>query len=339
MKELTFLSRLFLNFLDKDRKLDYVAIAVLGGWPIWLAWYLDLHRSYEVDGVTYIGYLDKHNFWPLFFVLPAALWTIRWAFGLIATMNTISMPSVPPGIIQLLKTQEAKEAVYQAMRTWMSAPRFMGSVLIVSVSIQVADLTELASMYITEQAIRPGEFDWSLMYRIGIVSKGTNLIMVVSAYLVQFAITTIGVFGVVFLLAHNLFFLSRVYQRSRTPAGEEDNYIAIDLDDVNKCFGFRAANDSFNTQVIALIVGGSVVLISRFSSVNTAEQGIKMADIMQWPMNLPQISFFPDIGQWLLAIFWLVALGIVSLPAIVKLLPRLPIGDKRTDLTITSYLR
>ncbi len=146
MKDLTFLSRLFLNFLDKDRKLDYVAIAVLGGWPILLAWYLELHRSYEVDGVTYIGYLDKHNFWPLFFVLPMTLWTIRWAFGLIATMNTISLPPTPPGIIQLLKTEDAKEEAYHAMRTLMSAPRFIGSVLILSVSIQVADLTVLVRM-------------------------------------------------------------------------------------------------------------------------------------------------------------------------------------------------
>ncbi len=62
MNEQAFLSSVFLNFLDKKRKLDYLALAVLGGWPILLAWYLNLHTSYEVGGVTYIGYLDKHNF-------------------------------------------------------------------------------------------------------------------------------------------------------------------------------------------------------------------------------------------------------------------------------------
>ena len=62
MKKRKFLSQLFLNFVDKTRKLDYAALAILGGWPILLAWFLGLHTSYTVDGVTYLGYLDKINF-------------------------------------------------------------------------------------------------------------------------------------------------------------------------------------------------------------------------------------------------------------------------------------
>lgn len=338
MKEYKFLSQLFLNFVDKDRKLDYVGLVVIGGWPIGLAWFLGLHTSYTVDGVIYLGYLDKINFWPMLFALPAALWALRWAFGLMAPLNSETLPTPPPGIVQLLRTQEAKEAVYQAMRSWMSSVKAMATVLIISIAIQIADLRELVGVFISDQAVRSGEFDWSVMYQIGIVSKQVNVIFNFFAYLTQFAITTIGVFGVAYLLSHNLFFLSRVYQRRLVPKGKEEHYISIELEDVNKCFGFRAANDAFNTQIIVITVAGFFVLMSRFSNVFITEENISIGDILQWPINLPITSFFPDIAQLLLAIGWFAALAIVSLPAVVKLLPRLPLGGNPPDLTITNYL-
>jgi len=339
MREYGFLSRVFLNFVDKNRKIDYIATALIAGWPILLAWYLGLHKSHELDGTIYIGYLDKNNFWPMVFLIPVSLWAVRWAFGRIAPITEPNLPAQPPGIIQLLHTKQAKDTVYHAMRSWMSSPKNMGSVLLVALAIQFIDMSELIGVYFIDQVARPGELDWSVMYKIGIVGKWTNFVFVVFAYIVQFMITVLGVYGVTFLLSHNLFFLSRIYQRSRTPAGEEDNYIAIDLNDVNKCFGFRAANDAFNTQVIALILGGAMVLVSRFPNSYTADGGVRLGDLLRWPMTIPETFFFPDIGQILLAIGWFAGLTIVSLPAIVKLLPRVPMGGKPPDLTITHYLR
>jgi len=54
--------------------------------------------------------------------------------------------------------------------------------------------------------------------------------------------------------------------------------------------------------------------------------------------SIAEMTFFPDIGQTLLAIGWFLTLLIVSSPALVKLLPRLP-GGGLSELSIGVYLR
>lgn len=333
------MSSLFYRMMDKSSRIDYVWLFAVGFLPIMIAWFLGLHVSYPAEEGTYIGYFDKHNFWPLAFVTPATLWLIRQIFNRVAPLHSSVLPRKPPAIINLLRTEVSKKIVYAEMRTWLSSPKVMGSVIVISLAIQVLDLRELVVVFITEGPIRQSELDWTVMYRLGFVDKAANMMLVVSAYIVQFLITFLGVFCVVFCISHNLFFLNRIYQRRKVAPGQEDNYISIDLDDLNKCFGFRIANDSFNTQVVALIIGGLVVLISRFASVQNIESEFRLDEMAQWSSKLGQATLFPDMGQVLLGIFWLVALGIISLPAMVKLLPRLPIGEKITDLTITEYLR
>lgn len=176
------------------------------------------------------------------------------------------------------------------------------------------------------------------MYQVGLISKETNALFNVSAYLTQFSITTLGIWGMSFLIAHNLFFLSRIYQRSRVKSEEIKNFITLDLEDVNRCFGFRAANDGFNTQVIALSIAGIVILMSRFANVTGFENQLTLEALMLGSADL-QIDVFPDIGQSLLAVGWGVAVGIVTLPALVKLTPRLPVVGALSELSIDTYLR
>jgi hypothetical protein len=94
-------------------------------------------------------------------------------------------------------------------------------------------------------------------------------------------------------LSHNLFFLSRIYQLSKVKAGTESQYIVIDLDDVNKCFGFRAANSAFNIQVLALIFFGLPILNSRFTSIYQGSEGIQLTQLMSWPLELPPRTVNP----------------------------------------------
>jgi len=126
----------------------------------------------------------------------------------------------------------------------------------------------------------------------------------------------------ILMLRHNLFFLARVYQRRRVIPGEESFYVHIDLDDTEKCFGFRPANDAFNVQVLGLAIAGVLILITRFANVS-ADSGL-----------------FPDAGQWLAILVWLAALAIISLPILVKLLPRLPSqGAAEAAASLVGYLR
>jgi|TARA_B100000315_G_scaffold204080_1_gene197308 hypothetical protein len=340
MGSLPFLSRLVLHILDRRRRWDYVWLSALALLPILVAVSIGAHKSQSAGEYVYVGYFDKPNFWPFIVVLPLVLWTIRRVFRPVASIDTETLnEKEPPAIIQLFPRQSARQEVYLEMRKWMADARLMGTVLGLSLMIQIADVWELATVYWGDGPIRPEEMDWSVVYQTGTVSKGMNLMLVLPAYLVQFVITTLGVFCIVYLLWHNLFFLSRVYSRSLVQKGEEHRYIEIDLDDVNKCFGFRLANDAFNIQIIALIIGGLVILLSRFSNTHVGERGLQSDDLLRWPPVVFDSTVFPDVGQWLLGMFWLVGLAIVSLPAIVKLLPRLPFGARPSDLSITTYLR
>lgn len=238
----------------------------------------------------------------------------------------------------LFRSNPSRQHVYELLRDWMSSPKIMGWALAISIGIQIADLQALVSIYLADSPVEVAELDWSVMYLAGVVSKTTNALFCVAAYCIQFLITTAGIFGIAYLTAHNLFFINRIYQRSRVKPGDEANYITLDLEDVNQCFGFRAANNAFNTQVVGLAIAGIIILTSRFSNVTAVDNSVGLADMFRWS-TLSQMTFFPDIGQTLLAIGWFLTLFIVSSPALVKLIPRLPRVGTLKELSIDSYLK
>jgi hypothetical protein len=128
-----------------------------------------------------------------------------------------------------------------------------------------------------------------------------------------------------------------IYQRQRTREGNFGNYFQIDVNDVNRCFGFRVANEAFNTQVKALMIAGAAMFLSRYAHAKHTDAS--NIDLSNWRQVLPDFSF-PLTGQWLMALFWLIALLIVAMPAFVKLLPRMPNrGSNLINLSVETYLR
>ena len=331
------LSRMTLILLDKSRKWDYLVLGLFCLIPSIFAILIGTGDTVEVNGVTYIGWFDKYNFWPFVVVQPLGLWLLRTMFARVAYIVPESVPEPPPPLVLLFRASPSPQYAYSLLREWLISPKIMGGTLLVSLFIQVLDLTELISIYQFDAPVRAAELDWSVMYQAGITSKLANGLFCVSAYLTQFTITTLGVWGVAFLTAHNLFFLKSIYQRGRVEPGKECNYITLDLDDVNRCFGFRVANDSFNTQVISLTIAGITILMSRFSSVTGVEESVSLKAILA---GAPvEITLFPDIGQVILAICWIAGLIIITSPALVKLAPRLPFLGAVPELTIDTYLR
>lgn len=327
-----------LSLLDSTRKWDYLLLAALCAVPSIIAYVIGTAETVTVDGLTYVGWFDKVNFWPFVIVQPLGLWTLRTAFKRVAHITPEVMPDDPPPLVQLFRDTDSPQRVYSLMRDWLSSVKVMGGALLVSVFIQVADLWELVNVYLGGQSARVSELDWSVMYQAGIVDQTTNAIFCGFAYLTQFTITTLGIWGMAFLTAHNLFFLDRIYQRSQVGPEAMGDYITLDLEDVNRCFGFRVANDGFNTQVIALCIAGVVILMSRFANVSAVGGLITLDQLMGGDFGAG-LNFFPDIGQVLLAIGWAVALCIIALPALVKLKPRIPGLGGLSGLSIDGYLR
>ena len=325
--------------LDCRRKVDYVCLAIYCSIPSILAWYMGAGSTLEHEGVLYVGWFDKYNFWPFCFVIPLALFQLRLVFRRVAQITPEQIPEDrPPPLLQLFRLTSDKQKVYEMMRNRLATPAVMGLALLTAIGINVADISELAGVYLFDNPVRSGEFDWSVMYQAGVMSKAGNAMFCVSAYVMQFIITTLGIWGMAFLVAHNLFFLERIYQRSRVTAGDEEGYITLDLDDVNRCFGFRAANDGFNTQVIALSIAGVIILMSRFANVGNMEDTVRLDELIMGA-NSVSLNLFPDIGQIMLAFGWVIALFIITGPALVKLTPRLPYLGKVPELTIDTYLR
>lgn len=331
------LSQLTLALLDRSRKWDYVLLSAICLIPSLLALYMGIGSAVEVDGLIYVGWFEKYNFWPFVVVQPLGLWLMRASFARVANIVPEVVPDPPPPLVLLFRSNSSQQRPYELMRDWLSAPKVMGATLLVSLLIQVIDLSELFAVYQFNAPVRASELDWSVMYQAGVVSKAGNVLFCATAYFTQFLITTLGLWGVAFLAAHNLFFLDRIYQRSRVKAGHFIDHITLDLDDVNRCFGFRVANDGFNTQVFALVIGGVVILMSRFANVTGVEGLGNLEEIFRGTSQI-QITFFPDAGQIILALAWIAGLLIITLPALVKLLPRLPFFGAVSHLSIDSYL-
>ncbi len=333
------LSRLTLAMLDSERKLDYLWLGIYCAIPSILAFIFGAGRTVEVAGVVYLGWFDKYNFWPFVFVIPLTLFLLRAVFRRVAQITPAELPEQrPPPLVALFRLHPDKQKVYEIMRDALSSPKIMGGALVTAILINVADVSELVGVYLFDNPVRAGEFDWSVMYQAGVMSKQANALFCVTAYIMQFMITTLGIWGMAYLVGHNLFFLQRIYQRSRVEPGNEKEYITLDLDDVNRCFGFRAANDGFNTQVIALTIAGVVILMSRFANVGNMEDTLRLDELLLGT-STASINLFPDIGQTMLALGWVVALFIITAPALVKLTPRLPGLGKVPELTIDTYLR
>ena len=201
---------------------------------------------------------------------------------------------VPP-ILRSIQDPDAQQQAYLEMRHYLSSPLIAISVLLLASIIQGLDMTELMMVYFSDAPIRPGETDWSVMFAAGVMSKTENFVFVLMAYTVQFTLICFQCFLLVFMFAHNLFFLNRIYQRS-VRDGMEAHFIQIDLDDSDRCFGLRGANGAFNTQLTLLIVFGLLAMLSRFNSVYVDNAPLSFTHLTTWPLDLPNINNFPDVG-------------------------------------------
>jgi len=222
------------------------------------------------------------------------------------------------------------------MRHYLSSPSVILTILLLTLVVHLLDMSGLIKIYLHDSSVPMGEHDWSVMYLTGTVSKAENLIFVFFACVVQFVAFFIRIAVIILLFAHNLFFLSRIYLRSRASAEIEDSYIVIDPLDVDRCFGMRPANDAFNTQIWILTLFGASGLLSRYNGVCVEGADLTFDNFFVWPLSLPNINLFPETGQWVLAMLWLIALATISMSALVKLLPRINGLADGSELSIST---
>ncbi len=339
------MSRALRALLDPTRKLDLLWVWLLAAWPAVLAWLIGAHRTVTVGGVEFSGYWDRPNWIGHAIWLPIALYLFRWAASRIAPVYEEWPPRHCPEIVQLVSDEAGRKQAYEALRAALLSPRNFWFTVAALVLFHIADMWEVVSVLVggsvDPAAIR--EPDWTVLAAVlpG-VSAGANLLLVLFAYTVQFTLLLIMVQLVVLVLRHNLFFLGRTYQARRVPAHEEHGYVVVDLDDPNRCFGFRRANEAFNTQVLCLTLSGIGLLFSRFANLSGLQTAAVYEALTQGSVLTSESvrGLFPDIGQVVVSTAWLASMAVIALPALVKLLPRMPFtGGKPAQRSIVTYLR
>ena len=324
------LSRLLTRLIDRDQRSDYLVLALFAAIPVVLSIPMGLFWSRATErGIAFKGYGDAPNFWTLVFLLPGLLWLIRWAMNRIAPVSREWPPSEEPPILALLDTPAGKRVAYEGLRRWVLSPRVATAALVLAIAINVIDMSGfLLADYVNPADPPVGAYDWRNLHRSGLISLSANLLFALVAYTVQFAMVWLGCLCGLLLLAHNLYFLRHVYQRRWVPDGQEDHFFEINLADEDRCFGFREANSAFNTQIMLLMGGGLMMLFSRYQYSATWDE-----------MKADPTAILPTVGQVMMVGGWFVGLCVISLPALVKLLPRLPfIGNQRASRRIGSYL-
>jgi hypothetical protein len=353
-------SRILARILDYRRPLDYLWLAAFAAFPLGLSAGIGIDSN-TADG--FAGYWDRFNWTSLVLILPLAAFALRWMLKHIGPVSTPDLPPSPPPVVGLVDSRAGRETAYAVLRRALLSPRNLYVALLITSAIHIADMSALAAVYLSGAsqvcstqssgvdcarevggnsnrpprlevpfagAVFKVEKDWSVAYlgsgnRVG---KWPNLVLNVVAYAVQFAVVLLGALAGILIVRHNWFFLARVYQRRGVTPGDESSYIHVNLDDDDKCFGFRPANAAFNVQVLALAVAAVFILATRFANVGPGEGGSAGTGL------------FPDAGQWLAVVGWLLALLSVSLPILVKLLPRCPSrGDQKAPASLVGYLR
>ena len=331
-------SSLLIRLLDRSKNLDYLFSFIIGAWPIVFSILIgaDQNISFQKDGHTdhYLGYCHQANWWSLAILFPVILYAFRWVMGKIANVICATMPIELPPIINICGDQSASPLVYQQLRKSLLSKVNVYLALIVVIIIHVLDMWPLLVTYATDAPYR--FYNWASFFLLPAagIEKPINLLLVFFAYSVQFSVAFLGVLTIILIFRHNCFFMRNVYQRHSEPVENSQIRFHIDINDINRCFGFRIANEAFNTQIKALMIAGAAMFISRFMNSENSDS----IEFLIWRLDLPSFSF-PLAGQWLMAVAWLLALAIVAMPAFVKLLPLFRKGNGQdAGLTIESYL-
>ena len=343
------LGRIQARLIDKRCVIDYAFLTVAGLFPLLLAiatgaWENTrlppggaAHESCAVVGkTTIVGYGSRPNWWPYFAALPFVLFLLRLSASRFFPLQP-SPATINRGL--LLRIDERHRGrVASRLAAAALDRRNLLVVLVLGVVINVIDVFEVASLYV--EALRTGglsecprELDWTVHFISGGSGIGANAALTAAAYFNQFVLHCLSMMAYGLLLRHNWFYLRTIYQRARAKDRPEGEFIVLNFDDVERCFGLRVLHGTFNLQIIILILGGILISSTRVMNVDPtivsehyeaalARVFSTAAQQTSEPSRALMLSdLFPDPGQVMLAFAWVFCFAVVAMPGAVKFLP------------------
>jgi hypothetical protein len=321
---------------------DYGVLFALTIIPIGLSYLFGMARTLELTMLTSkgpitalcAGYWDRWNWMSYPILLPAALFAVRACCDRLfrLTERTSSSPAIPD-------LTENKD--YESFRGVLFDYRNLLVTMMIVLVIHVIDMKGVV-YYFRKALIRNWKpeglptpiWDWTAWFLKDLDSRSLllkNAALVVFAYILQFIIVTLAFTLITAILRHNVFYLGRIYLRSRGGTNDPRSFIVLNFEDGNGRFGMDGLGTRFNVQIRFLAFAGCFTLLSRMSNAQTAlflafVEQIRFTQILEptklladFPSNLAPL--FPDSGQPIFALSWILMFFIVFLPARVKLLP------------------
>jgi hypothetical protein len=359
------------RLLDRRRRIDYLLLAGLALAPIVLAPWVglnesaclqppDLDSAHEGCQMPFRGFWQSYNFTALVIMLPVGLYLLRWLASHLFGDEDPALALDRPVILTALK-EEARPVVRQALAERAFAGRVLVLALALDLMFHVADLWDTAHAYLAH--FFPGsvtvaagsKVTWSEgflaaeRYRGAVpVDALANLGFSAVAYASQFVIVLLAIMAMVLCARFNTFYLALVYQRSRAPGTDVGPRIVLDLDDADRAFGLKRLHFAFDIQLLGLVAAGIFVLVSRYANVAPAArpnvlatfpERFSITQLQAFLASLEPGLFFPDVGQVIMSASWILAFGIVLLPAMTKLLPLRWQGFSAAQTGVIAYLR
>lgn len=365
------LTELQKRLLNSHKYRDYVYLFLIGFIPIIFSALIGVHKSVNIQNIVRAkGYWDYYNwtFYPL--ILPISLYLLRWMADIFFSLSSRSYER--ENLLSFFENREpeVKNRIQDKLIEISIDVKNIAIALCLDIFFHIADIRETITLYVLyyqNQNYIPttNNLGWSSFFLlpnllqkqflqtggIKFVDAQLNLLLVFLAYLNQFIIILIGFIAIILVFRHNLFYLQRIYQRSRVPERQIKYHIILDFDDPNRRWGLTRLNLIFNIQVVFLVVAGLFLLLSRYANVSNQYYSLGLLiDLSNEPggiiKNLYKIlekislnKLFPDVGQVVIAIGWIIAFAVVSLPSCTKFIPFISLNVLRQGMTITDYLR
>lgn len=333
--------------LSTGKRRDYVILAAVGLAPIVLSMAIGVFESRRLtdNGPIFAGtdfeqevaranglasavnevaqgFGDRWNWMTYPALLPVALWLLRRAARRI--LGTQSVAAFGGSLAPL----------QQRASSYREDGALLLYALLISGLIEIIDLMEGTWRYVswfwlgepTTCSIQNLDWGW-FGFAFRDVSLWKVAALQATTYLEQFMVITIVALFSMMTLLFNRGYVDVVFRRSRdsgTPGGET---IELDFGDGNGLFGLGKLHPAFDIQVKFLSIIGSLMLLSRFMNVDSAEiidcPAALWRFITDFPgrLELPLDRLFPDAGQLMIVVGWIVMCRIVLIPASVKLIP------------------
>ncbi len=338
------LSRLNRYCVSGNGMQDYLMLALIGAAPYLIAWLIGAWESrpvpidaqflhtcpLEADQFATTGFGERWNWLMYPVALPLWLFWYRYVFG-----RAFGISEQSP-----LKVHAKYRPILEHQRGVLSDWRGVAIALVFTLLLTAIDQYDVfLRLWYQPFECPAGRMDWGWY---GILFPDVSTLGI---WLLTIWTTAEQMLGVLLMsnAAVHIYRFNSAYMRSiyiRGRKGRYDSRYVLDFDDPDRRFGLRALSGIFDLQLLGCMIGGSLLLVSRYTNSDLdAADGLVRAiycrvvpvggecEVVVAPSATVFVGLFPDLVQACVVFSFAAFAGLILWIANVKLLPLRQIGE------------